>query len=389
MSEFLAEVKAVESAPGRPAVDPRINLGLWVLGTLEGIGSARTLQRYCYEHHAFIWMRGDVSTNYHSLSDFRNQGKKLENLLTQVVASLIDQGIVSTESWAQDGMRVRANAGSGSFRREDSLKNAVRKAKERLEQLKKNAQSEGQKLSIREKAAKERAASERLERSKKALETIKELKQDIDGRKRSKKEKRKLKEKARASTTDPEARKMKMPNGGYNPAYNVQYVTDTKSRIIVGVRTVDEGSDAAQLEPMLEHVRGKYENLPEKWLVDAGYVSEIGLLKAQSLGMETMMPVPERTRKKYKVGAPIPGNSNVMALWVERMESQQGQELYKDRASTAEFSNASTRNKGFYQFKVRGLFKAQATSVLFALVHNFERLASLMNSGIDISLNFV
>jgi len=102
LSEFLHDIKAIDGTPGRPSIDPRVLLALWILATIEGIGSARTLDRYCREHHGFIWMLGGVSTNYHTLSDFRNQGDKLENLLTQIVASLIQQGVVSTDTWAQD-----------------------------------------------------------------------------------------------------------------------------------------------------------------------------------------------------------------------------------------------------------------------------------------------
>jgi len=388
LSEFLDEIKAVEGVPGRPPIDPRVHLALWVFATIKGIGSARTLARYCYEHLAFIWIRGGLSVNYHSLSDFRNKGDKLENLLTQIVASLIHQKVVSTENWSQDGMRVRANAGTGSFRREKSLQESVRSAEERLRQLKKDAHLDAQRLSTRQRAAKERAATECAERSRKALETLEQLKKDIDKRNRSKKEKQKLKKNARASKTDPEAKKMKMANGGYNPAYNVQYVTDNKSRIITGIQTSNEGADYGLMKPMLKHIANTYNLLPNKWLVDAGFVSEAGLHEAEEHGVEVFMPVPERSRKKYGVGGPLPNNSNVMGRWVERMETEEAKELYKDRASSAEYSNASTRNKGGYQFRVRGRHKAHATSVLFALTHNIERIISMIRSGCKLSLNF-
>ena len=42
---------------------------------------------------------------------------------------------------------------------------------------------------------------------------------------------------ARASTTDPEARVMKMADGGWRPAYNAQIVSDTATGLFVGVRS--------------------------------------------------------------------------------------------------------------------------------------------------------
>lgn len=388
LSNFLSKFKAVEGGFGRPSNDPRIHLALWILATNEGIGSARNLERYCKEHHAFIWMCGGVSVNYHSLSDFRNQGDELEGLLTQIVASLIQQGVISTESWAQDGMRVRANAGTGSFRREETLQQSIETAEERLQQLKDNAHRETQQLSNRQKAAQERAALERIDKTKKALETLKELHKDIDKRNRSKEEKQKLKKNARASMTDPEARKMKMPNGGYNPAYNVQYATDTHSRIITGVQTVTAGNDSTLMTPMVEYIHKTYGLVPDNWLVDGGFVSEAGLLDSEKLGTEVLMPVPDRSREKHGVEGPLQENSTVMARWVERMETEEAKELYKSRCSSAEFSNASTRNKGFYQFGVRGSLKTHATSILFALTHNIQRITSMIKLGHEIQLSF-
>lgn len=388
LSDFLNEVQAIEGRSGRPATDPRILLGLWILATLEGIGSARTLEQYSREHRAFIWMCGNVSMNYHTLSDFRTQGVKIEAVLKQIVGSLIHQGVISTESWAQDGMRVRASAGSGSFRRQKTLSDSIQIADQRVRQLKKNAHSDAERLSCRKKAAKERAASERAERCKEALKTIKQLEKDIDKRRLSKKDKQKTKKNARVSTTDPEARKMKMPNGGYNPAYNVQYITDTKSRIITGVLTVNKGSDKSLMIPMINKIFDDYHIVPNNLLLDGGYVSEDGLKEAEKFGIELLMPPTDKNRKRYAPGLPLPASSNAISRWIERMETEEAKNIYRSRASSAEFSNASTRNKGFYQFKVRGCLKAHATSVLFALTHNIERIISMIRSGCKISLNF-
>lgn len=388
---LYGDIKARDDSGGRPATDPKMLLALWTYATLEGIGSARTLERYCREHHGFIWMCGGVSVNYHSLSDFRNQAEKLDSILVTMVAALIRCGAVSTETWAQDGMRVRASAGKDSYRKEESLQKCVKLAKARLTEVRKEAKSNPSGASLRKKSARERAAREQVERTEKAIIAVDEVRQSIDKRQKSKKEKEKLKKKARASISDPEARKMKMPNGGFDPAYNVQYVSDTKSKIITGVEVSTSGSDAGLMAPMLQQVKQQYDLSTNQYLVDGGYFKDADLQLAEELGIEVYMPMADRTKlklvkeKERGAGVCLPADSSVQQKWLERMETEEGKQRYKARASTAEYSNASTRNKGFYQFKTRGLLKAKATSLIFAIAHNIQRVISMIKAGSTIS----
>ena len=50
LSAFYEPIKAVENRPGRPTTDPQVLLALWLLATVDGIGSARRLARLCEEH---------------------------------------------------------------------------------------------------------------------------------------------------------------------------------------------------------------------------------------------------------------------------------------------------------------------------------------------------
>src|SRR5574340_977477 len=137
LSAWLDEVKAVEGRCGRDATDPRLLLALWVLATLEGIGLARELERLCAKHLAYQWLCGGVSVNYHMLSDFRSEGGgKWDNVLTQIVAALMSEGLVTMQRVAQDGMKVRANAGSASFRRRPRLERFYEQARQQAKTLK-------------------------------------------------------------------------------------------------------------------------------------------------------------------------------------------------------------------------------------------------------------
>jgi transposase len=240
LAAFYASIRAVEGSAGRPASDPQVLLALWVCATVEGVGSARKLERLCREHDAFRWLCGGVPVDYHLLSDFRREHQEaLDGLLTQIVASLMAEELVTLGEVAQDGLRVRASAGGGSFRRKGRLQEFLEAAQMRVERLAGEREHPDPGATRRERAARERAAKERLERVEQALahmpamEAAKERQAKNAGKARQ----AKLKE-ARVSTTDPEARVMKMADGGFRPAYNVQLATDVDSQVIVGVARI-------------------------------------------------------------------------------------------------------------------------------------------------------
>lgn len=220
---FYAQIKAVEGGVGRSPIAPEILLSLWLYATIDGVGSARALARLCEQHDAYRWLCGGVSVNYHTLADFRvERGQVLDELLTTSVASLLEVGAVTLARVAQDGMRVRASAGSKSFRRRERLEGFLAQAREQVAQLKAEVESDPGAYNRREQAARERAARERAEKIQAALKRLPELEQAKE--RQAARGKKKVKP-ARTSTTDAEATIMKMPNGGYNVAYNAQLCT--------------------------------------------------------------------------------------------------------------------------------------------------------------------
>ena len=260
LSALYTGIKAVEGGVGRAAIAPEILYALWLFATLEGVGSARQLARLTQEHDAYRWICGGVQVNYHTLADFRSQSEEaLDGLLTENVAGLMAAGVVKLKSVAQDGMRVRASAGAASFRREEKLKGYLDAARAQVAALKQEVESDPGAEARRIKAAKDRAANEREARIQAALARLPEL-ADI------KKRQGKQPEDARVSTTDAEATVMKMGDGGFRPAYNIEFGSDTASQIIVGVDVVTTGSDMAQMAPMVEQVTRRCGTAPENWL---------------------------------------------------------------------------------------------------------------------------
>jgi transposase len=362
-------INAVEGIAGQNAIDKRILLALWLYATLKGVGSARELARLCERHADYQWICGGVSVNYHTLSDFRvGHGDFLDGLLTQSAAALMHEGLVNMERVAQDGMRVRASAGAASFRRRETLEGCLAEAEEQVRRLRAELESDPAAANRRQKAARERAARERLDRVRKALDHLPEL----EARKKPKD-----REKTRVSSTDPEATVMKMGDGGFRPAYNVQLATDTATQIITGVEVVDSAGDQGQLAPMVEQHDDRYEKRPKEMLVDGGFVKKKDIENVSADGTTIYAPVMKSKDPDRDAHTPRDDDPPAVAEWRVRMGTPEAKEIYKQRASTAECVNAIARNRGLQQFRVRGLVKVRAVALLYALIHNVMRAVAL------------
>jgi transposase len=362
-------VRSREGGPGHPAIDPRICVALWLYATLEGVGSARALAWLCSNHNAFRWLAGSVSVNHHTLSDFRvGHLDFLDGLLTRSVAVLREQDLVDLNRVAIDGMRVRACAGAASFRRRQTLEEHLEEAKDQVARLKEEMDDDPAAGSRQQAAAKERAARERQERLEEALKRLPELEA---------KKKPDERHKARASTTDPEASVMKMADGGYRPAMNVQYAAAVGSGVILAVSVITTGSDMGQITPALDQIEGRFGQRPREALADGGFAKHEDIQQAQRGGTTVYAPVPEPkdgTRDRY---VPLQSDSEEVAAWRKRMKTDEAKTIYKERAETIELANAQARNHGLVRLLVRGAKKALAVALWQAIAHNVRRWFSL------------
>jgi transposase len=302
LARFSERIRAREGVAGRDATDPRLLVGLWLYACIRGIGSARELARRCEESAAFRWLCGGVTVNHRLLSDFRvDHGAALDELFTQVIASLVDKELVSVRRVSQDGVRVRVSAGAGSFRREERLQKLLAESKQHVEELRRQLENpeSSAALSSRQRAARRRAAKEKQQRLEQAIAQLPELQQkqaEAAERAGAGKCGQKIRDKElRVSTSDAEARVMKMPNGGFNAACNVQLATDTESRAIVGVEVSSEGSDSTGLsEPMRAQVEPRSGGKVEQHRYRAGARAGGGIVGAAETG-KTAAPAGPRT----------------------------------------------------------------------------------------------
>jgi transposase len=379
LSPLYEEIKAVEGHAGRPAIDPRILVALWLYATDESISSARELARRCYDSDPFKWLRGGVDVNYHTLSDFRTgHAAWLKKQVVSHIAAMRAEGLVSLDVLGQDGMKVRASAGNDTFRKEERLQQLLEEAEQKWDRLQ-QAFEEETKHSARQQAAQQRASREKVERLRRALDEVKEVAEAREKRKKGDGDS------ARASTTDPEVRRMKMGDGGIRPAYNVEFASDLNSLVIMGAEVINRGSDAGQMEPMAQQIETEQESLPEEgeYYVDGNFATQEDIKSMDQRGVTVFSP-PKEVEKQKQQGkdpyAPKPGDSPAVAAWRQRMGTAEAKQKYKQR-SKCEWPNAECRNRGLQQFLVRGLQKVKAVVLWYVLIHNLFRMVALRANG--------
>jgi transposase len=275
LSGLYDSIQAVEGSAGRTAWDPRLLLSLWAYAYSRGISSARELERRCRYDPAFQWLCGLERINYHTLSDFRvGQDESLRELFAQVLGVLRAEGLVSLERLMQDGTKVKAQAAKSSFRREEALREHLAAAREQVAAM---GDPRGEE-SVRQVAARARAAQEREQRLQQALEQLAAIREN--------KKEGQEKAEARVSLSDPEARVMKQPDGGFAPSYNVQVSTDAANQAIVGVGVSQRGTDFGELVPAMERVAQTFQAKPGQVVADGGFTSRENILAMAGAGID-------------------------------------------------------------------------------------------------------
>src|ERR1700730_15273721 len=391
VSGFCEPIRAREGIAGRDATDPRLLVALWLYACIRGIGSARELARRCTESAPFRWLCGGVTVNHRLLSDFRiDHADALDELFTQVLATLVDKKLVRVSRISQDGVRVRVSAGSSSFRREERLQQLLEQARQHVMKLRKQLDSPAESAAVtaRQKAARKRAAESRQQRLEQAIAQLPELKQkQAEAAQRAGKGKcgdQIRAKQPRVSTTDAATRVMKMANGGYSPGVNVQLATDTQSRAILGVEVSNEGSDSAGLsEPMRQQVEKRTGGKVEQHLVDGGYLRTEDIVQAHQQGVELFVPSkPARNpQNRGQELTPKPGDSEAIRAWKQRMGSEEGKKIYLQRAATSETANAELRTyRGLAPLTVRGLNKIKCVALWCALAYNLTHFSKALLS---------
>ncbi len=379
LTRLYSRIEAREGEPGRPPITPKLLVALWLYATLRGVGSARELERQCEREIGFQWLCGGVSVNRHTLADFRvDNGALLDRLLSESVAVLIKEGLVRLDRLSLDGLRVRAAAGAKSFHRGDRLKQCLKKATKLVALLRHELDDDPGTQERRRHAAQQRAAADRVARIKAAQRRHKALQEERDRREKTNAGQTKKQKEPRASTTDPEARVMKMPDGGFRPAYNGQLIAEPTSGIILGVAVDTTGSDHGWVKPMVQQVKKRFGRAPRELLVDGGFsnAADIEWAARPSNGAVAVFMAPTRNKHGSDPYRPRDRDGPGVAAWRDRMASAAGQRTYRLR-SLHECINAHLRQRRLSQVTVRGKAKVRTIFLWHALAHNLARACAL------------
>jgi transposase len=390
LSRLYDRVLSREGEAGRPAADPAVMLALWLYATIEGVGSARELERLAQSDAAYRWLAGGVPLNDHGLADFRVLSVEvLDRLLTQSVTALIAEGLVSLDEIAVDGTKIRASASKTSFKTDEKLIKIEAAVAGRLAVLKQELSSDPGASTRRRQGAR---ASGRRARFRRAPEErgrrSNSLRRSASRAIKTQAKDEAKKKEPRASTTDPEARSMRFPDGAVGPADNAQIAAAPKEGVsvsinVVSINVTDRRNDAGLAGPMVDDIARRYGETPNRLLVDTSYATseDIVALAAHIAGPVSVYTPPPGERDDVKPATLARENPIVKRIqkrakepfclkeWRERMASEAGQAVYA-LPKRIERINADRKNHGFGFLPVRGLIKAKAHALWHALANN-------------------
>lgn len=377
LGELYARIGSREGEAGRPAADPAVLLALWLYATVEGIGSARELDRLVERDVAYRWLAGGVPVNYHGLADFRiGHEALLDRLLSESVTVLLSEGLIKLDEVLADGTKIAASASKGSFGEAGRIGKAERKAAERIAQLKREIDGDPGASNRRRQAAQERAAREIAERAAKARATLERLRKEKEKRAKTHSSEEAKKGDPKVSLSDPEARQMRFADGAVRAAYNIQIAT-TGNGVVLAVQASDRRNDTGSAVPIVEDIERRYGRRPDRLIIDGKYATQADIvsLAGHAKGEVLVYSPPPDERDDVKPDTLRRRNAErarepqALKDWRQRMATPEGALIYA-RRRRIELVNAHLKNRGLGRITLRGLVKARIAALLQAIAHN-------------------
>lgn len=390
VNRLYDRIRSVPGGTGRAATCPKVLLALWIYALLDQVTSGRKIVELVQHHNAYRWIAGGTGVNRDNINSFRAQGSEVfDDLLTECIAGMLRAELIQPEDLAHDGTRVVAQAGKQTYRRENTLRDFLGVSKLYLQDLLNENRGEAIARSARQKAAQLRGAKEQVERIQQALDEIecqRETRDENNKKNRKRPLTKKQREDVRASYSDPNARKMLMPDGSWKIAYNIQFATGVKSKVIYGVEATSNGNDAGQLLGMMLQTSQRLEKLGAKdfirgWTADSGYSSARDIRDAAAMFPRIPLAIAPKYKKTQEAPhVPRKKDSPAIREWRLFLLTDEYEKLYAGRCESAEFSNMITKAKGMGKMIVKGLRKVHNQCILFALAHNLLRIWNLESS---------
>jgi transposase len=368
LAGFSDENKAIQGTAGRRVYSARMMLTLWGYALYDGVFHARKIARLIRDNLNYRWIVGDVLVERSAISAFlANHRHAMLDLLADVLALLMEAGLLflPEQRLAQDGTRIEANASRGSFVKRRGLAERREQAQLHLKAI--LAKMDDPALSAREQAARERGAKavlERIDAAKLVLDEIQKQRGESSNKKRQTTA-------PSASTSDPEARIMKLAGGGFAPAFNAQFATvgdpSGGPLTVVGVRVTNQGTDKGSIWVMREQITGFTEATPVQLVVDAEHLTLPDLRRAEAEHLDVISTIPDHWSPEGR------DQDEVTRGWMERMGTQQAADTYRGRKALAERPNAIIKaTMGMRKLPVRGLERVEGLMVIVAIMINLH-----------------
>ena len=384
LEPFYAEIKARDGFAGRSAFDPKLLLCIWLYATIEGIGSARLVERRCNMDNAFRWICGGLKINYHTLSDFRTENMlKLDELLTDLISTFISSGVIKLKSVAIDGSKISASASKKSFKTRRTLNKIRKSVAHHVKALRQESEQDSRSSNDRSEQIRQQKILERERKVQKALSELSKVESTKEAGKNKCKKGEKVSE-AKVSTTDSEARLMRFSDGSVDAGYNCQIALDPETYMVLSVEVENQGNDRNLLKPMIENVESRYGINLDRVLVDSGYPSHQDIIDLAGKEKPTLIyspPLkkkknikPESLRKREKREA---GYADAVKAFYKRMANNISKKYYK-RRSRIETFNGILHNRMPTGFRLRSKAKAKSELLLQAIAHNMMQGFKLM-----------
>jgi transposase len=277
----LEFVRGQAAGTGRPGYDPRLLMGLFLWGHLNGIRSSRKLERESHRNLEVIWLCENLRPDFKTIADFRkDNGEGIKGVVVEFRLWCLAAGLYGKEIVAVDGSKFKAvNSKERNFTRKGLSQIIAReraKISEYLEALAEADEAEGEEPELSAAQLQEKIAG--LERY---LAKHEELERQLEASGES-----------QVSLTDPDAKLMKTAKGS-EVSYNVQTVVDSKHKLIVAYEVTNERNDLGQLAVMAQQAQEALQVEELTVLADGGYYEGNALKECEEAGVTTYVPQPE------------------------------------------------------------------------------------------------
>lgn len=396
---------------GQPPYHPAMMVALLLYAYTVGLYSSRRIAKACGERVDFMAIVALDAPDFRTISEFRRRHlAALSGLFVQVLKLCERAGLVRLGHVALDGTKIKANASKHKAmsyermqKRETELQAEVdgwlkaAEAADAAEDKAFGADKRGDEMP--DWVAEKQARLAKIRAAKAELEAEAKAKAEADAKAAAEKAarehtQRQAKEgkpqrgrkaappssapdpKAQRNFTDPESRILKTKDG-YIQGYNAQAAVDAQAQIIVAHTLSNNGSDQAQLVPLLGAIKANLGSNPDEISADAGYCSTDNLRAVSRRRIKAYIATGRQKHGSKSATAkrpPRPGS--LIARMSTKLRRAGYRSRYRLRKQVVEPVFGQIKQAGgFRQFLLRGIEKVKAEWAMICTTHNLRKLA--------------